>query len=127
MGQNIFMNLNLMVSILGFAIILCATVYTQRFVYDYRVKNHSVEIVLFRALPIYRIPVDNIDSIQKTSWLSLGIGGATLRFGNRIFGTCVLIHRQSGFFRRIVITPKAADKFVNDVIAAQRAGSSESR
>ncbi|WP_284321699.1 hypothetical protein [Dyella acidisoli] len=114
------MNLNLVVSILGFAIILCATVCTLRFVYDYRVKNHSIEIVLFRALPIYRIPVDNIDLIQKSSWLGLGIGGAALRFGNRIFGTCVLVRRRSGLFRRIVITPEDADKFINDVIAAQQ-------
>lgn len=113
------MNLNLTASILGAATVFCTMVYALRFVYDYRVKNHSIEFMLFRALPVYRIPVDNIDSIQKTSWLRLGIGGMTLRFGNRVFGTCVLVHRRSGLFRRIVITPKDADKFVNDVIAAQ--------
>jgi hypothetical protein len=119
------MKLNLAASILGAAIVFCAMAYILRFVYDYRVKNNSIEFVLFRALPFYRIPVDNIDSIQKTSWLRLGIGGFTLRFGNRVFGTCVLVHKQRGLFRRIVITPEDADKFVNDVIAAQH-GNSES-
>lgn len=121
------MNLNLAFSILGAAIVFCAMVYALRFVYDYRVKYHFLEIVLFRALPIYRISVDNIDSIQKASWLRLGLGGLTFRLGNRVFGTCVLIHKRNGIFRRIVITPENADKFVSDVIAAQRTGSSESR
>jgi hypothetical protein len=116
------MNLNLAVSILGAVVVLCAMVFSLRFIYDYRVKNHSIEIVLLRAVPIYRIPVDKIESIQETPWSSLGVGGTTLRFGNRIFGPCVLVRRRNGLFRRIVITPADADKFVEEVISAQHKG-----
>jgi hypothetical protein len=114
------MNSNLLIAVLGAAVVLFAVVWGLRFVYGYRVENHAVEIVLFHALPVYRVPVDDIELIQKVSWSELGAGGSILRLGNRLAGQCVLIQRRGGRFQRIVITPDDADGFISQVAANQQ-------
>lgn len=116
------MRMNLLIALLGAALILVSVIYGLRFVYSYRVENRAVEIMMFHTLPVYRVPVDDIDLIQKASWGELGIGGATLRLGNRLGGQCVLIRKRTGRFRRIVVTPDDADGFVSQVTTAKRRG-----
>lgn len=113
------MNSNLLIAVLGAALVLFAVLHGLRFVYSYQVENNAVEIVLFRVLPVYRVPVDDIEVIQKVSCSELGIGGSVLRLGNRFARQCVLIERQSGRFRRIVITPVDADGFIGQVTATR--------
>lgn len=113
------MNVELLIAVLGAALILIAVIYGLRFGYSYRVENRAVEIVLFHTLPVYRVPVDDIDRIQKASWGELGIGDVILRLGNRLGGQCVLIQRRTGRFRRIVVTPNDADGFIGQVTTAQ--------
>jgi|SRR5882757_3046830 hypothetical protein len=113
------MNLNLPIAALGALVVLMAMVFALRFLYGYRVHNHAIEVVLFHLLPVYRIPIEDIESIQKASWRELGIGGATLRLGNRVFGQGVLIQRRSGWFRRVVISPEDPDSFIS-LVAADR-------
>ncbi len=112
------MSSNPLIAVLGAALVLFAVIYGLRFVFGYRVANHAVEIVLFHALPVYRLPVDNIELIQKVSWRELGAGGSILRLGNRFARQCVLIQRRGGRFRRIVVTPDDADGFIGQVTAA---------
>jgi hypothetical protein len=111
------MNLDLLIAALGGLFVLVVMVFGLRFLYDYRVHNHAIEVVLFHLLPVYRIPIANIESIQKASWSELGIGGSTLRLGNRVFGQGVLIRSRSGWFRRVVISPEDADRFISRVAA----------
>lgn len=113
------MNMKLLIAVLGAALILVAVIYGFRFVYSYRVENRAVEIVLFHTLPVYRVPIDDIDRIQKASWGELGIGGVILRLGNRPGGQCVLIQRRTGRFRSIVVTPDDADGFISQVTTAR--------
>jgi len=96
---------------------LCWTVFGLRVIYGYRVRNRAIEITLFHVLPVYRLPIDNIEQIQKASWYELGIGGCTLRLGNRITGQGVLIKKRKGWFRRVVISPNDPDKFISQVTA----------
>jgi hypothetical protein len=71
------MNSNLLIAVLGAAVVLFAVVWGLRFVYGYRVENHAVEIVLFHALPVYRVPVDEIELIQRYRGASLGLVAAS--------------------------------------------------
>ena len=109
------MNPDPFIAVIGVALILSLVIYGLPFVYGYRVVNHRIEIVLFHALPIYRIFFDDIELVQKTSWSELGLGGGVLRFGNRFARQCVLIKRRTGLFRRVVITPADADTFINEL------------
>jgi hypothetical protein len=96
-----------------------------RLLYGYRVRNHAVEVVLFHVLPVYRVPVDNIELIRKVlfkealfgfwSLRELVSAFSTLRLGNRIFGPWVLIQKRNGWIRRILITPNDADAFIREV------------
>lgn len=114
------MNFNLLVVAFGAAFVLFAVIFGLRFVYDYRIENRAIEIVLFHLVPIYRLPFEDIELIRKTSWSELGVGGITIRFGNRFAGQCVLIQKRNGWFRRIVITPNNADEFIGQVQAGQQ-------
>jgi hypothetical protein len=90
-----------------------------RFLYDYRIRDGRIDILLFRRLPIYRVPIAEIASIAKTRWRQLRIDGGVLRFGNRLFGDCVLIAKRKGQFRRLVIPPADADAFITQVKSLQ--------
>ena len=114
------MNSDLFVVVPGGALVLLVVIYSLRFLYGYRLANCAVEIILFRALPVYRIPVRDIELIQKASWRKLGIGGTTLRLGNRLARECVLIQKRTGLIRRIVITPDDADRFISQVNASRQ-------
>lgn len=115
------MNMNLVIAALGAALIFVAVAFGLQFLYGYRVKNRAIEVVLVHALPIYRLPIENIESIRKVSWKELGVGGTALRLGNRFTGECVLIQTRNGWFRRIVITPNDVDEFINQVVTVQQA------
>ncbi len=117
------MNADLFIMVGGGAAVLLAAVYSLCFIYGYRVANGAVEIVLFHALSVYRVPVADIERIEKVSWRKPGIGGTTLRLGNRLARECVLIGKRRGLIRRIVITPDGADEFISQVDANRQAHS----
>jgi hypothetical protein len=94
--------------------------FVLRFIYNYRFTGSAVEVVLFHAIPVYRIPVANIKWCRKASWRELGLGGLTLRLGNRLVSRCVLIEKRTGWLRHIVITPSDPDGFTRLVNGARR-------
>jgi hypothetical protein len=115
------LNWDLVIAALGATLVLLGVAYGMRFVYGYRVANRAVEIVLFQALPVYRLPVDDIELIQKVHWSELGIwgiGGFILRISNRVARYGVLIKKR-GPSLRIVITPDNPDEFIEQVMAAR--------
>ena len=91
-----------------------------RLLYDYRINDETIEVRLFHLLPICRVPIADISDVSKTSWRQLGMDTVALRFGNRVFGPCVLIQKNKGRFRRVVITPADADAFIDAVKAKQK-------
>jgi hypothetical protein len=119
------MNWNALIAGFGACIILCLMAFSLRFVYDYRIEDRTIRFRLFNLIPIYSLSVDDIQTIQKISWRQAGIGGTTLRLGNRLFSlTGVLIQKRKGIFRKMVITPENPDEFIRAVGAAQKATSS---
>ncbi len=97
------------------ALVVIVAVAALPWLYDCRVQGKSIEIVLFRMLPIYRLRLANVASVAKLSRKELAIKGATLGLGNRPFGEFVLVTKRKGPFRRLVLTPADADAFVNEV------------
>lgn len=95
--------------------LLCVVIYCLRFLYDYRVREDSIEVLLFRLIPIYRIRIQNIESIDVIGWRELGVGVFTLRLGNRLVLHDMVLIRKRGFIRSIVITPSNPYDFVAQV------------
>lgn len=98
-------------AVLGFFLILVAAAYGLRFLYDYRLEDHGVVVKVLGCIRLTTFRFDKMDDIRVVRWFELGIGGAVLRLGNRLGGTCVLLTMNKGLFRRIVITPRDAVSF----------------
>lgn len=99
-------------AILGGGAVLCLMIFLLRYIYSYRIRGLFFEIVIFHFIPIYRLHVKNIESVSIVSWVELGVGGATVRAGNRLARHGVLIRKRRGIFRRIAITPENPAGFV---------------
>jgi hypothetical protein len=108
--------MNLVGSIIGAAVVFFLVAqFGLRFVYDYRVTGGAVEIVLFRTLPVWRIPFLDIESVRIASWKELNLlGFTTLRLGNRFTSRYVVIKKR-GWFRAVAITPADAEKFASQI------------
>ena len=110
-------------SVVGLAAVAAAVFlsvsYCLRFIYDYRLSDHAVEVLLFGLIPVWNLPFEEIQAIRKVSWRELGIGRSAfrrmLRVGNRLFGQSVLITRKRGWVLHVVVTPKDADGFVSRI------------
>ncbi len=102
-------------AVIGAILAIFIVTFELRFVFSYRVEKDVIKILLFQVIPFYKIPIDAIESIHKASWMECGMGGLTLRLGNRVFGHCVLIQKRNGLVRRVVITPGDADGFIGQV------------
>jgi hypothetical protein len=91
--------------------------YTARYVYNYRVNDSGIKIVVLGTLPIIRMPFSDIIEIRKISLKEALLANefSTLRFGNRILGDIVLIRKSKGLFKTIIITPDNSEMFINDV------------
>jgi hypothetical protein len=107
----------LIILIFAIGVSLGVVVLGLRFIYEYRIRDNGIEFVIFGTISVYRVSVNNIESAEKISRRQLGIGGFTLRLGNRFMSTCVLIRKRRGPIRKIVITPADPDKFVGRVTA----------
>jgi hypothetical protein len=90
-----------------------------RYVYSYDIKDDNVRIVLFRLVPLMTIRISNIREIKESPPMELWKPTFALKFGNRLWGECVVICKKRGFIRRIVITPDNAREFVEDVKQAR--------
>jgi hypothetical protein len=98
-------------------LVVVAAIAALPWLYDCRVQGQSIEIVLFRKVPIYRLRLTHVASVAKVTRRELAIKaaqGATLGLGNRPFGEFVLVTKRKGPFRRIVLTPPDAEAFVNE-------------
>lgn len=109
-------------AVIGFLIVLYVVAqFGLRLIYDYRLTGDSLEILLFRVFPVYRVPFKEIESVYMTSWNQAKLGFSTLRLGNRFARRFVVIRRKSGSLRVLVITPDRPEEFVNRV--SQNSGS----
>jgi hypothetical protein len=79
--------------------------FAGRYVYNYRITNFGIEIVMFSRFPLKRIAFSNISEIKISSSLKEMLPFKAVAFGNRIWGQPVLVHQKKGIFRTIFITP----------------------
>ena len=86
-----------------------------RYVYNYDVRGDHVRVVLFRRIPLMVIRISNIREIKEAPPIELWKPTCALKFGNRLWGACVLICKKRGLIRRIVITPDNPHAFVEQV------------
>ncbi len=110
--------------IIGFAIVGTATIALLqtclRYVYNYDIKGDCVRVVLFRLVPLMTIRISDIREIKESPPIELWKPTPALKFGNRLWGACVLIHKKRGLIRRVVITPDNAYEFVEQVKRIER-------
>src|SRR6188768_3299449 len=115
------MSTGFVIALLGVCAIGLTAIYSLRFLYDYRIANGAIEVLLFRTLSVYRIPISNIEQIgipnRRDLWISPLVRPFVLRLGNRFRRNPVLIQRRTGLIRNVVITPDEPDRFIDQVRA----------
>jgi hypothetical protein len=87
-------------------------IYGPRYIYDYAIKDGSIHFIIFRLFSVYSLSLKDINAILIVSWLETGIGGTTLRLGNRFQKKCILIKKSTGLFHSIIITPSEPELFI---------------
>ena len=101
---------------LGAVVVGGLVLLTLPWLYDYRVTNDSIEVLVFRVFPVARFRLDTIEDARRTKWLARELlNPSVLRLGNRIGARCVLVQRRSGLFRRIAFSPADPNAFVRQI------------
>jgi hypothetical protein len=91
-----------------------------RFFIAYKITSHAIEVILCGVVPLKRIPIADITSVEMVPFKDLNPLVnvrfiLAVRLGNRLFGKGVLVTQKSGLFRRSVLTPDNPDEFVRCV------------
>lgn len=82
-------------------------------VYDALLIETSIKFVLFRHIPLWKIPYSEIAEIRPIGiWPLLTLKSIPLFFVSRPGAPLVLIKRNRGIFKNIVITPIRPNDFV---------------
>jgi len=114
------------------AFLLCAGLILQyglRCLYGYNISRNGLEFKVFRLLVVKTIPFKEIVSaevlppVKVFPWTSFKMFFA-LRLGNRIWGDFVLIERDRGIFRRIILTPENGSEFIDSIRTSREVGAS---
>jgi hypothetical protein len=82
------------------------------FLYDYRIGPASIDVLLFRRFPIFRIMLVDIVSVRRMTLGDAFFAVTSLRLSNRLYVWPILIERKRGLFRKVVITPARPDEFM---------------
>jgi|GEM_PF-6867556 len=112
--------MNPLIVVLCFLVLLVGMHFVLRLIWSYRIKNGAFEIVLFRVLPVYRLPLEDIELVRAghpNGWLIF----RTLDWRNRVFTTqYVLIKKRMGWFRYLAITPGDAENFISQITVSRQ-------
>lgn len=106
--------MDIFIAFLGAGVLLAVVICALPVIYDYRIANKRIEVVLFGIVSVYGIRVDDIESISVGDWRDLGL--ATVHFGNRFRSSgIVIIEKRSGIFHRVAMTPRNPVQFIASV------------
>jgi hypothetical protein len=113
---------SLFVAALGaLALAILVVQFGLRHIYSYDIKNGAIRVVLFYAIPVFRIPLSEVVQVTRSPPRGLWLNPwYALRLGNRIFGGVILVQKQRGSFKSIVITPDDPDLFIDQYNQAKR-------
>jgi hypothetical protein len=105
--------------ILAVFILLIVIHFITRYVYNYKLQDSGIRIMLFRIIPLVLIPYNYIKDIRRVTWVSyyktIGIG-VYLHCPSRIWGHHVLIEdKKKRISRYTLITPDNPDEFIAEV------------
>lgn len=104
----------------SFAIAAVGAHFLGQVVITYQVTSTHLEIVLLGLVPIFCIPLREagVRRVTHREYLTGPDGYKYLWFMNRLFARgYVLIHRRSGVFRYIVLSPSHPDDFIDKLVA----------
>jgi hypothetical protein len=104
----------------SFAIAAVGAHFLGQVVITYQVTSTHLEIVLLGLVPLFCIPLRDADVKRLThrDYLTSPDGYKYLWIMNRLFAQgYVLIHRRSGIFRYIVLSPSHPDDFIEKLVA----------
>lgn len=79
---------------------------------EVRLGAAAVEFVILKRFVVWAIPRDEIMRFDKISFWEAAFTWA-INLVNRPFGPYVLLHRDRGIFRKVIVTPRDADAFCN--------------
>lgn len=85
--------------------------YALKFVYDYKLTESGIEIVLASNFTVYNIPYKDIKETRKCSFLEIII---SFSLGNRL-STPILVEKKRGLVRRIIFTPDNPEQFIVNI------------
>ena len=110
-----------LIAFLAFGAVLITILFGLRFIFDYRIADGAIEIVLFHFLVAYRIPISNIEQIgmQDGGFYLWYLNPFVFRLQNRVFTRPVLIRRRGALMRKVTITPADPANFIEQVKAIQ--------
>ena len=99
-------------------VLLCSTLlfqFTGRYLYNYRITDRGIEVVLIGKFPVMRVGFDNIAEIRVGPATKEMLPFKGIAFGNRVWGRTVLVRQKTGLVRRLFITPDNPEQFVRKV------------
>ena len=86
------------------------------YIYQYHLTDVAFEVRLFGSVSILVVNFTTIEEVRVLSWLQLLVHWNGIGFPNRFFATRpVLIRRNKGWLRKIILTPKDAQAFVAEI------------
>jgi hypothetical protein len=102
---------------LALATALVVFEFAGRRIYSYAVTPTHFEVRLFGRLRIYRIALSDIGDVTfwRISPADIAASFTTLRLGNRVFGTAVVIKRRGGFPRCVIVTPDDPARMLSEL------------
>ena len=82
-------------------------------VYDYRLDRESIRFILFKIIPVWRIPYSEVIEIRPVSWRSMfSLRHPLFGFVSKPLGPFIRIRRNRGILRNVLITPTRPLEFV---------------
>jgi hypothetical protein len=111
-----------MIPILAFVLLLAAIVafaaFGMKYVFDYRITERGLYILLARLIPLKVLPLRKIVAVERgpfdRNFWRWGVF-TSLRLGNRLRGEAVLVKTRGLPITGVIVTPADPDLFERDL------------
>ncbi len=93
-------------------------------VIEYWLTETALEVTIFRAIRLARVPYAEITEVRRVRWAELFTREFLLAesLGSNIFRPLVVVRRRSGRRRCAILTPANAEAFIREVRARVASG-----
>ena len=102
---------------IGILLFLFWCEYGLKYIYNYKLREDGIIVMIFGVIPIWRIKFNSIVSAREVTFMEVMPYRSmemfsTLRFGNNLFGKMLFIQRKKGLIRSIIITPDNIEEYI---------------